>query len=171
MAAKNRRKLSIVVQRIALLIALALLMSAAPARAQDAPTCTRPVTEDDVNRVSRNLYCPVCENLPLRDCPTEACERWRDQVRELLACGATDQEVRDYFVARFGQVAVGVPTDPTLQFFTVALPLLLIGALGVSIGLMLWRGRAQAAESAPKDAPSPDDPYRAALERELDERF
>jgi cytochrome c-type biogenesis protein CcmH len=158
-------------RHVMLLVVLALLMGAAPAFAQDAPNCVHPITEDDVNRVSRNLYCPVCENLPLRDCPTEACERWRDQVRELLACGATDQEVRDYFVARFGQIAVGMPTDPTLQFFTVALPLLLIGAFGILIGLMLWRGRAQAAESAPKAEPSTDDPYRAALERELDERF
>ncbi len=154
-----------------LVVTLVLLLSAAPVQGQEPPDCTRPVTQDDVNRVSRHLYCPVCENLPLRDCPTEACERWRDQVRELLACGASDQEVREYFVARFGQVAVGVPTDPTLQFFTVALPLLAIGALGILIGLSLWRGRAQRAESAPRDELPPDDPYRADLERELDERF
>lgn len=171
MAAKDRRKLGSVVRYAALLIILVLLIAAAPVSAQDAPDCTRPVTQDDVNRVSRNLYCPVCENLPLKDCMTEACERWRDQVRELLACGATDQEVREYFVTRFGQIAVGMPTDPTLQFFTVALPLLLIGAFGVLIALTLWRWRAQRTESALKAEATADDPYRAALERELDERF
>ena len=149
-----------------------LLLSAAPALAQDDPACAQPVTDDDVNRVSRGLYCPVCENVPLEVCPTEACVRWREQVRDLLACGASDQEVREYFVARFGQVAVGTPTDPTLQFFTMTLPLLLIGALGILIALTLWRWRTQGAESAvPSELPKPDDPYRAAIERELDERF
>jgi cytochrome c-type biogenesis protein CcmH len=149
-----------------------LLLSAAPALAQNDPTCAQPVTDDDVNRVSKGLYCPVCENVPLEVCPTEACARWREQVRDLLACGASEQEVRDYFVARFGQVAVGTPTDPTLQFFTMTLPLLLIGALGVLIALTLWRWRAKSAEpTVASELPETDDPYRAAVERELDERF
>src|SRR5947207_14930983 len=33
---------------------------------------TRPVTANDVNRVSRNLYCPVCQNVPLEVCETTA---------------------------------------------------------------------------------------------------
>ncbi|MFQ3536157.1 MAG: cytochrome c-type biogenesis protein CcmH [Aggregatilineales bacterium] len=157
--------------RLLLLVGLLLLLGAAPIYGQDPPECTQPVTDDDVNRVSRNLYCPVCENLPLRDCPTEACERWRDQVRELLACGATEQEVREYFVARFGQVAVGMPTDPALQLFTVVLPLFLVGAFGIWVALTLWRWRAGQVEPTPKADSLPDDPHRAALERELNERF
>lgn len=149
-----------------------LLLSAVPVFAQGDSACAQPVTDDDVNRVSKGLYCPVCENVPLEVCPTEACQRWREQVRELLACGASDQEVREYFVARFGQVAVGTPTDPTLQFFTIALPLLLIGVFGVLIALTLWRWRAKGAESTvTPELPKSDDPYRASIERELDERF
>lgn len=152
---------------------LCLLAFSAPISAQSDPDCTQPVTADDVNRVSKGLYCPVCENVPLEVCPTDACERWREQVRDLLACGMSQQEVRDYFVARFGQVAVGTPTDPTLQFFTVALPFILIGVIGVLAAFTLWRWRRQQ-RTAPPQPPAPpptDDPYRAALERELEERF
>ncbi|PJF37246.1 MAG: hypothetical protein CUN49_01410 [Candidatus Thermofonsia Clade 1 bacterium] len=154
------------------LILCCALLSAVPVSAQGDPACTQPVSDDDVNRVAKGLYCPVCENVPLEVCPTEACERWRQQVRDLLACGASDQEVRAYFVARFGQVAVGQPTDPTLQFFTVTLPLLVIGAFGILLGLTLWRWSQRRAESDAAPEPSvSDDPYRAQLERELDERF
>jgi len=31
------------------------------------------VTDDAVNSVAKELYCPVCENIPLDVCPTQAC--------------------------------------------------------------------------------------------------
>ncbi len=156
-----------------LIVLLCLLAFGAPISAQSDPDCTQPVTADDVNRVSKGLYCPVCENVPLEVCPTEACALWREQVRDLLACGMSQQEVREYFVARFGQIAVGTPTDPTLQFFTVALPFILIGVIGVLAAFTLWRWRSQQPAEPPQTAvpPRTDDPYRAALERELEERF
>ena len=47
-----------------------------------------------------------------------------------------------------------------------------IGALGILIALTLWRWHTQGAESAATpELPKADDPYRAAIERELDERF
>ena len=51
-----------------LLVVLGFLLLATPALAQDAP-----VTDDEVNEVARDLYCPVCENTPLDVCPTQAC--------------------------------------------------------------------------------------------------
>jgi cytochrome c-type biogenesis protein CcmH len=157
-----------------LICLLCLLAFGVPISAQGNPDCTQPVTADDVNRVSKGLYCPVCENVPLEVCPTDACERWREQVRDLLACGMSQQEVRDYFVARFGQVAVGTPTDPTLQFFTMTLPFILIGVIGVLVAFTLWRWRdknqAQPAQQPPNEPPAKD-PYQAAIERELEERF
>ncbi len=40
----------------------------APALAQG-----QPPTDDEVNRIAKQLYCPVCENTPLDVCPTQAC--------------------------------------------------------------------------------------------------
>ena len=40
------------------------------------------VTDDDVNQVARELYCPICENTPLDVCETQACEDWRQLIRE-----------------------------------------------------------------------------------------
>src|ERR1044072_6329778 len=38
-------------------------------------------TDDEVNRIAKQLYCPVCESTPLDVCPTEACRQWRGPVR------------------------------------------------------------------------------------------
>jgi cytochrome c-type biogenesis protein CcmH len=34
-------------------------------------------SDDQVNAIARQLYCPVCENTPLDVCPTTACHQWR----------------------------------------------------------------------------------------------
>ena len=55
-------------------------------------------SDDQVNAIAKQLYCPVCENIPLDVCPTQACEEWRALIKELLAEGKSEQEIKDYFV-------------------------------------------------------------------------
>ena len=44
-------------------------------------------SDDDVNRIAHQLYCPVCENVPLDVCGTQACAQWRELIREKLGQG------------------------------------------------------------------------------------
>ncbi|HLB48324.1 MAG TPA: cytochrome c-type biogenesis protein CcmH, partial [Anaerolineales bacterium] len=54
-------------------------------------------TDDDVNRVAKQLYCPVCPNTPLDVCETKACQDWRADIKDKLAVGWTDEQVIEYF--------------------------------------------------------------------------
>ncbi len=157
-----------------------LSSGAVSAQGNPTPAPTRVVTDNDVNRVSRNLYCPVCQNVPLEVCETEACARWRDQVRDLLAQGYTDDQVRQYFVEHFGTKTVGTPTDTLSQVLTIALPLALVGLIGVVsvLTLLRWRAsRRQRARDDTTDRQLPTEPtegsrplsdeYRARLEEEI----
>jgi cytochrome c-type biogenesis protein CcmH len=139
------------------------------------------VSDDEVNKVAKGLYCPVCQNVPLEVCETEACARWREQVRELIAQGDTQDQIRQYFIQRFGPQTVGTPTNPTAQLLTQTLPYLLIGVVGgvvIGLSLMAWRRRQVIASgeiSPPQMADRPaelseSDAYRARLEREVKER-
>jgi cytochrome c-type biogenesis protein CcmH len=153
---------------------LTLGASALPAAyAQDGITPTpRPVTDNEVNQISKNLYCPVCENVPLDVCDTAACERWREQVRDLLAQGYTEDQIQQYFVDRFGPKTVGTPTDPMGQLLTVVLPFALIGVIGAVALFTLLRWRAQTITAPNSDIvhETPQDNYRARLEEELRKR-
>ena len=62
----------------------------------------QPPTDDEVNRVATQMYCPVCENVPLDVCPTTACADWRADIRDKLSQGWTEQEIKDYFAAQYG---------------------------------------------------------------------
>jgi cytochrome c-type biogenesis protein CcmH len=158
-------------------------LQAPPATAQE-PTRTlqatlqatlRPVTQTDVNAASQNLYCPVCENLPLAVCFTDACEDWKQEVRDLLAQGYTIQQIEAYFIERFGQKTVGTPSTPQATFLTIVLPAALIGLIGVVIGVNLLRWRSQQrmthAAEVDDDPSDPDaDAYRARVEAALKAR-
>ncbi len=135
----------------------------------------REVSADEVNAVSSQLYCPVCENIPLDVCGTAACARWREQVRTLLEEGKSETEVINYFVTQFGERVVGTPLNPTLNFLSWAVPaaaaVLGFGAAGYV--LMRWRVRREDTSPADDEAEldrNDEDYYRSRLERELREQ-
>jgi cytochrome c-type biogenesis protein CcmH len=151
------------------LLAALAVFSLSLARAQD-----KPVTDDQVNAVARQMYCPVCENIPLDVCETAACAQWRDEIRSQLAEGKTPTQVIAAFVQRYGDKVVGTPQDPTLRALSLVTPWL-VGVVAVLSGLyILWRWRrASALKRAATAAGAPalsDDEYRARLERDLQSR-
>ena len=77
--------------KINLLIIVLALLFALPALAQDTPPIdpdidTSAITDDQVNAIANQLYCPVCENIPLDTCGTLACEDWREEIRHHHRC-------------------------------------------------------------------------------------
>jgi cytochrome c-type biogenesis protein CcmH len=116
--------------QIALLLAVIFVLITSFAISAQGPT----PTDDEVNRIAKKLYCPVCENTPLDVCPTEACRQWREQIREMLSEGKTEQEIIDYFAVTYGERASGDPRDKVRAYLLPVVAILagaalLIGAL------------------------------------------
>jgi cytochrome c-type biogenesis protein CcmH len=100
-----------------------------------APT---PVVSDDaVNAIARELYCPVCENIPLDVCPTQACTQWRDLIREKLALGWDEGQIKDYFAQQYGDRVLAAPPRRGLNWLVYVLPPLTLLAGGVILFLAL----------------------------------
>ena len=70
------------------------------------------ISDDEVNEVAKDLYCPVCESTPLDVCPTQACADWRELIRTKLAAGETRQDVLDYFARQYGDGVLANPPRP-----------------------------------------------------------
>jgi cytochrome c-type biogenesis protein CcmH len=148
-----------------LLLALILAgLQAVPVSAQG-PT----PTDDEVNRIAKQLYCPVCESTPLDVCPTEACRQWRDLIRTMLAEGKSEAEIKQYFVAQYGARVLAEPPNRLVSYLVPAVAILL-GVILLARGFQMWLKPSPAANAGPEetrpDIP-PADPYVARLEEEL----
>lgn len=130
-------------------------------------------TDDDVNAIAKNMYCPVCENTPLDQCGTPACQQWRDEIRDKLSQGWTEDEIYDYFVKKFGDSVLAEPPMRGLNWLIYILPPIVI----IIGGVMLWRVVKDwktpiNVEGGKKtgDVPETSDKYTALFEEELKKR-
>ena len=146
---------------LAILVSLALTLATPVALAQG-PT----PTDNEVNRIAKQLYCPVCESTPLDACPTEACRQWRDLIRTMLTEGKSEAEIKQYFVDHYG---VRVLAEPPNRLATYLVPVvaILLGALLLFRGFQLWMKPSKARGSVETVQTSAPDPYIARLEEEL----
>ncbi len=88
-----------------------------------------PVLEKRMLGLAENLRCLVCQNESLAASRSDLAEDMRREVRELLQKGMTDQEIKDYLVARYGDFVL---YEPPMKSYTLLLwlgpfALLLIG--------------------------------------------
>ncbi len=129
-------------------------------------------TDDEVNRVAKKLYCPVCESTPLDVCPTEACRQWRDLIRTMLAEGKSEKEIQQYFVTQYGARVLAEPPNRLVTYLVPAAAILL-GAFMLFRGFQMWMKpatlKASTVPGEPEAKPA-QDPYVARLEEELKKR-
>jgi cytochrome c-type biogenesis protein CcmH len=81
-----------------------------------------PPTADEINAVAKELYCPVCENVSLDVCPTQACAQWRGLIEEKLVAGWTKDEIKQYFVDQYGDRVLAEPPRRGFNWLVYVLP-------------------------------------------------
>jgi cytochrome c-type biogenesis protein CcmH len=88
---------------------------------------------DRINVIAEQLNCPTCTGINLADCRTQTCTQWKEQIKDLLDQGKSDQEVLDYFVAQYG---TQVLQEPPKAGFTLSLWVLPVIMIVVGGGLL-----------------------------------
>jgi cytochrome c-type biogenesis protein CcmH len=148
-----------------LLLMLTISLIAVPVEAQD-----REPTDDEVNAIAKQLFCPVCENTPLDVCPTLACQDWRDEIRQKLAEGWTEDQIKQYFVDRHGMQVLAVPQARGINWLLFILPpvVFIVGAIVLWRVVRSWHQGTPIED--PLEEPEIDDPYVSRLEEELRRR-
>jgi cytochrome c-type biogenesis protein CcmH len=112
-----------------------LLLCISAALAQDA------MLEKRVAALADELRCLVCQNQTLADSNAPLAVDLRNQIREQLAKGASEREVREFMVARYGDFVL---YRPPLKASTLALwfgPFILLAAGGFLLYRLITRRR------------------------------
>lgn len=106
-----------------LLSVLAMYAAAVAPAASDAAAL-----EQRVMSLAAELRCLVCQNQTLADSHAELAVDLKDRIREKLARGDSEQEVRDFMVQRYGDFVLYRPPVKAATILLWFGPLLLLGA-------------------------------------------
>lgn len=126
---------------------------------------------DDVDRrvdsLAAQLRCPVCQNLSVKDSPSDVAASFRARIRQLVLRGKSDDEVKEFFVARYGEwILLEPPRRGAGVAVWLAPGLALAGGLVLAaFAVVRWTRRARLLAALPAGATVTS----AALERELAE--
>ncbi|MBS1868905.1 MAG: cytochrome c-type biogenesis protein CcmH [Actinobacteria bacterium] len=132
----------------ALLVALALAAVATPAAPAAAaqPKTTLPAMEQQV-------MCVVCRT-PLAVANGPQADAERRQIRELIAQGKSEQQIKAALVAQYGERVLALPKASGFDLAVYLVPILLVAlALALlAVALPRWRRHARARAAAPAAA-------------------
>jgi cytochrome c-type biogenesis protein CcmH len=89
--------------------------------------------DDRVKEVASGLRCPVCQNLSVADSPSRLAREMRSEIADRLQAGVSPDQIRGYFVQRYGEWVLLAPTRRGLNLVPWLVPI-----AGVLFGLGLW---------------------------------
>jgi cytochrome c-type biogenesis protein CcmH len=128
---------------VAGLFAGSIAAAGTPLFAADAPSASAdPLLEKRVMQISEELRCLVCQNQTIADSHAELAVDLRNQVREMLKKGMTEQDIKSYMVQRYGDFVLYRPPVKGNTWLLWGGPfVLLLGGLGFLFIKLKQRGR------------------------------
>jgi cytochrome c-type biogenesis protein CcmH len=95
--------------------------------------------------LASELRCPVCQGNSIQDSPSELAQQMRDVIRDQLRAGKTPEEVRAYFVDKYGEWILLTPRATGFNLVVYVIPFLAL-LLG---GAVVWRFVRRSTAAAP----------------------
>lgn len=136
-------------------------MSSSPAE----PAVSAPIDEHRFKALAEELRCLVCQNQSLADSQAGLADDLRDEVREQMASGRSDAEIKDYLVARYGDFVLFKPPLKQSTWALWAGPFALLATGG---GVWWAIQRRQRLNRNPQVAAGPADAAGGAIDEQRD---
>jgi cytochrome c-type biogenesis protein CcmH len=113
-----------------------------------------PNLEDQTRAIATDLRCVVCQNLSVADSPSAMAQEMRTIIREQVAAGKTPQQIKDYFVSKYGDWVLLAPPAKGFGLLAWVLPFVVLVA-GLALGVLFlrsWTKRKKPGEAKVVDA-------------------
>ncbi len=107
-----------------------------------------PVLQERYEDINRELRCLVCQNQTIADSNATLAQDLRREVRDMIAAGKTDDEIREFMIERYGDFVLYRPRMTAQNFLLWAAPALLLLIAAVVL-VRVVRRRAQESEIEP----------------------
>ncbi len=157
---------------LALTLASLVFSSLAPVNAREAQEVgDDPAAERHMMQLASELRCLQCQNQTLADSNAPLAVDLRQQIRELLAKGQSDEQVKQYLVARYGDFVLYRPPlkSNTLFLWFGPAMVLIVGLAGLYLTLKRRLARLESSRSNPQEADAESARAQHLLEKEAEE--
>lgn len=146
------------------IVFLLAMLCLGPAQAKEAqPVAQNPAIEARMMVLAAELRCLVCQNQTIADSHSGLAEDLRQQIREMLERGMTDEQVRSFMSERYGDfVLYKPPFKASTALLWAGPPLLLLLALLGLYAVLRQRQRMSPDAFEPDDNPNQSDPADGA---------
>src|SRR5512140_3103771 len=93
-----------------------MLLAVSVFAGEAAPVAANPELEKRVMALSEELRCLVCQNQTIADSHAELAIDLKNQIREKLKQGESDEKIMEYMVARYGDFVLYKPPVKATTF-------------------------------------------------------
>jgi cytochrome c-type biogenesis protein CcmH len=124
-----------------------------------------PALEAQARAFMREIRCVVCQSQSIDESDAEIAAQLRNAIREQMAAGKSEDEIREYLVARYGDFVLLKPPFKTSTLLLWAGPFVLV-AIGLGF-VLLQRRRKTVAAGTGLTPPDLSESERARVQRLL----
>jgi len=114
------------------------------------------VLDRRVAEIARVLRCPVCQGLSINDSPSQLSLEMKQVVREQLQAGKSPDEIKAYFVSKYGEWILLEPKPRGMNLFVYLAPFILLVGGGALIVVMVRKWTRGSTGSIPEPEPDTD---------------
>ncbi len=133
----------------ALLLAIAFAVAGTAHAIDTERAFEDPALQARYENITRELRCLVCQNETIADSNATLAGDLRREVREMIAAGKTDDQIRQFMLDRYGDFVLYRPRMTPLTFLLWASPVLLV-AVGAFAAVRVIRRRSAEADIDPE---------------------
>lgn len=128
------------------------------------------VYDERTVEIGRNLACPVCQGQTVADSHSRVALEMMDAIQAQVEAGRTDEQIYDYFRARYGDEVLLEPPREGINLALWWIPVVVV-VLGLGVVVLYVKDSAALGRRAPQpaDGPPTDQELERLAERVLSE--
>jgi cytochrome c-type biogenesis protein CcmH len=94
--------------------------------------------EDRINQINSVIMCPVCPGESIDQSQNQIASDMRAIVKDLVKQGRTEDEIKDYFVGKYGPVILLEPSTEGISIYVWLVPPIALIFAMIAVGLAVY---------------------------------
>lgn len=126
--------------------------------------------ELQMREIAKTLRCTVCQNESIWESQAELAFQMRDVIRDRLRKGENPEQIRAYFLSRYGDYILLAPQKKGFNWILWAGPFVMLAVGGTALFIFLSRWVTRTSRQPQENPPPMNEELRRRIEKELQSR-